>query len=253
MAKITTITNPLTGQPAQVDQLEHTAQEIDDAIARALPGGAIDITLQNKAPAGYGIGEEDLYAERVKDADLDTLKKGGTYFIATGCTNTPPNTDEAWSTLHVIPGRACTQIFIPANDTSLAGTFTSWIARIYNDKTAAWGAWEWVNPPMALGVEYRTTEQYLGKPVYTMCIDCGMSENNKIIRVTPENGLSALIRGYVVLGGEPAFFIVGGDFSNSYSKYANVDQDGGQIKIDLHQGSSVASRQTYAIVYYTKE
>ena len=51
MAKITTITNPLTGQPAQVDQLEHTAQEIDDAIARALPGGAIDIALQNKANA----------------------------------------------------------------------------------------------------------------------------------------------------------------------------------------------------------
>lgn len=48
MAQIVTITNPLTGQPAQVDQLEHTAQEIDDATARALPGGAIDTALQNK-------------------------------------------------------------------------------------------------------------------------------------------------------------------------------------------------------------
>lgn len=32
MAKIATITNPLTGQPVQVDQLEHTAQQIDDGI-----------------------------------------------------------------------------------------------------------------------------------------------------------------------------------------------------------------------------
>ena len=48
MSQIVTITNPITGQPAQVDQLEHTAQEIDDAIARALPGGAIDIALQKK-------------------------------------------------------------------------------------------------------------------------------------------------------------------------------------------------------------
>ena len=48
MAQIVTITNPLTGRPAQVDQLEHTAQQIDDAIARALPGGAIDKALQNK-------------------------------------------------------------------------------------------------------------------------------------------------------------------------------------------------------------
>ena len=115
------------------------------------------------------------------------------------------------------------------------------------------GVKEWINPPMVTGTEYRTTERYLGKPVYTMCIDCGMSENNKIIRVTPENGLATLIQGYVVHGGEPAFYIVGGDFSNSYSRYANVEQDGGQIKIDLHQGSSVGSKQTYAIVYYTKE
>lgn len=45
MAKIVDITNPLTGQPAKVDQLDHTAQEIDDAIARALPGGAIDTDI----------------------------------------------------------------------------------------------------------------------------------------------------------------------------------------------------------------
>ena len=32
MAKIVTITNPLTGQSAQVDQLDHTAQQIDDGL-----------------------------------------------------------------------------------------------------------------------------------------------------------------------------------------------------------------------------
>lgn len=36
-----------------------------------------------------------------------------------------------------------------------------------------WGEWEWVNPPMQLGVEYRTTERYLGKPVYVKVVDCG--------------------------------------------------------------------------------
>ena len=51
MAQTVTITNPLTGQPAQVDQLNQTAQETDDAIARALPGGAIDTLLQKKASA----------------------------------------------------------------------------------------------------------------------------------------------------------------------------------------------------------
>lgn len=51
MAQIVTITNPLTGQPAQVDQLDHTAQEIDDAIDRAKAGGAIDTLLDGKEPA----------------------------------------------------------------------------------------------------------------------------------------------------------------------------------------------------------
>lgn len=30
--------------------------------------------------------------------------------------------------------------------------------------------WEWINPPMQLGTEYRTTERYLGKPVYTQIV-----------------------------------------------------------------------------------
>ena len=90
MAKITTITNPLTGQPAQVDQLDHTAQEIDDAIARALPS---------------------------------TDYPGCYYRMVDGVT-------------------------------------------------------EWVNPPMSLGIEYRTTERWNGKPVYVMALDYGPLPNS---------------------------------------------------------------------------
>lgn len=35
------------------------------------------------------------------------------------------------------------------------------------------GVQEWLNPPMELGVEYKTTERYLGKPVYTKAVSCG--------------------------------------------------------------------------------
>ena len=101
MAQIVTITNPLTGQPAQVDQLEHTAQEIDDAVARALPGGAIDTALQNKL------------------GGIESTDYPGCYY------------------------------------------------RMVD------GVVEWFNPPMQVGDEYRTTERYLGKPVYTMAVDFG--------------------------------------------------------------------------------
>lgn len=32
---------------------------------------------------------------------------------------------------------------------------------------------EWLNPPMEMNVEYRTTERYLGKPVYVQMFDYG--------------------------------------------------------------------------------
>lgn len=43
-------------------------------------------------------------------------------------------------------------------------------------KKKANGTWlphEWTNPPMALGVEYRTTERWNCKVVYTKLVDCG--------------------------------------------------------------------------------
>lgn len=38
---------------------------------------------------------------------------------------------------------------------------------------------EWLNPPMQVGVEYRTTERYLGQPVYTKLLDLGQAVNGK--------------------------------------------------------------------------
>lgn len=37
--------------------------------------------------------------------------------------------------------------------------------------------WEWVNPPLMEGIEYRTTERFIGKPVYTKVISFGALPN----------------------------------------------------------------------------
>lgn len=44
--------------------------------------------------------------------------------------------------------------------------------------------WEWVNPLMQLGVEYRTTERYLGKPVYVKTINMGNLPGNAVKRAS---------------------------------------------------------------------
>ena len=44
-------------------------------------------------------------------------------------------------------------------------------------ESSTWYPWEWVNPPMQLGIEYRTTERYMGKPVYVKTVDTGALPN----------------------------------------------------------------------------
>lgn len=75
-------------------------------------------------------------------------------------------------------------------ETSQQNTFThhtfypegdnkGYILRRYG-KYNAFEPWEWVNPPMELGVEYRTTERFMGKPVYKQLVSIGELPNNSV-------------------------------------------------------------------------
>lgn len=55
------------------------------------------------------------------------------------------------------------------------------------DGGKTWGELEFINPPMELGTEYRTTERYLGKAVYMQLVDCGNLPNNSQKNVTFPN------------------------------------------------------------------
>lgn len=172
MAQIVTITNPLTGQPAQVDQLDHTAQQIDDSIGRALPGGGIDTLLAGKAPAGYGLGETQGKRLSATD-DLNSIKTPGWYWWPNMPSNAPIG--NACMLVYSAYGGECyvqeIHTYLPSGYTwNEGGTIIT--RQIYATYI---GEWEWVNPPMKLGVEYRTTERYMGKPVYVMVVDCGVA------------------------------------------------------------------------------
>ena len=51
-------------------------------------------------------------------------------------------------------------------------------SRSSGDGGVTWGEWEYVNPQMVPGIEYRTTERLQGKPVYAMCVSCGALPNS---------------------------------------------------------------------------
>ena len=181
MAQIVTITNPLTGQPAQVDQLDHTAQEIDDAIARALPGGAIDITLQKKVDG------------------LESTDYSGCYYRTVD------------------------------------------------------GVVEWLNPPMLINTEYRTTERRNGLPVYTQFKNLGKIVNGAYGDISVTN-LDAVVGYEAFWVNRPLPIIKNSSLTDAETQYLNVYVlNANTIRVYYYGGTSVSGNgDVYVLVKYTK-
>lgn len=128
---------------------------------------AIYTTLANNDPRQWGLGTTNIGGESY---DANNCAKNGWYI----CNVNTPN--GAWW-----------YVFTAANYSNAVIVQKAWY---YNsgkviecmrmgwldvsvDRGGGWQPWEYVNPPMLIDVEYRTTERYLDKPVYTMAVDCG--------------------------------------------------------------------------------
>lgn len=119
------------------------------------------------APAGYGLGISDKNNIPVI-TDCNSVFANG-WYRARNCINCP-----TFGTGGVLINYGW--MLVSSGDFTRQDFFSS-ITNPYHcvrynvDET--WSEWEWVNPPMELGVEYRTTERWNGKPVYTKLVDFG--------------------------------------------------------------------------------
>ena len=146
------------GEPGKVEGI--TAEDIGAAPVDHTHTAA-DV---GAAPAGYGLGIAG--AKRLTSTDdLNTITANGWYdWIGDKPQNAPTTycIMRVWSSNNYF----CQEV-ISAN---------SWhqncIIRRYYD-AGTWTPWEYDNPPMEIGVSYRTTERYNGNAVYTVLIDCG--------------------------------------------------------------------------------
>ena len=110
------------------------------------------------APAGFGLGEE-----RSKEIyDANNIDLPGFYQSKA---NTPDES-QYWFILHSKHHKNY------SHKKQLAFSVQSGHICVRSCHTD-WQPWEYVNPPMRVGVEYRTTERWMGKSVYTKLIDCG--------------------------------------------------------------------------------
>ena len=149
---------------------------------RRLSGTAItscvrDITSANKAPGGFGLG---TISQTV--TDFDAIKLNGWYWGAAGTAH-GPDSENGWS---VCVTNLSHDSVICIQDAYALTNVNAYLHRrrlVYVDTATQDNPWEWVDPPMYLGTEYRTTERYLGKSVYVKLVDLGEGTNGKTINV----------------------------------------------------------------------
>lgn len=134
----------------------------------------------NAAPGGFGLGGD---AKPLSAADdLNNIRATGWYDW--NWDSHPKNApDNHWGeygcTMHVFsttPGGYAIQTVYDLSDDITHGCA---IQRTICPTSSGniYYPWEWVNPPMQIGVEYRTTERYLGKPVYVKAVNFGALPN----------------------------------------------------------------------------
>ena len=127
-------------------------------------GGSDPITPESigAAPAGYGLGRNN--GKSISNCN-DAIQNG--WYVTDGnTTNGPvnPANSSALNYLTLLVSSGAERIrqiaFVATQNYYEAAT------RYSSDSGSTWSEWEWINPHMSVGLEYRTTERYKGKSIY---------------------------------------------------------------------------------------
>ena len=194
------------------------------------------------APAGYGLGTINVYGESY---DANNCTQNGWYV----CTVNTPNSE--WWYILTVSNYANALIVQKAwyynGGKVLESMRLGWLSKA-EDQGGGWQPWEWVNPPMQLGVEFRTTERFFGKPVYVKVVNCGQISDGKEV----EHGISNMdycISAQGLMSGLALPLIINHDLSNTWSAYISQVTN---TKIRFECGTSVVGNNIDAVLKYTK-
>ena len=200
--------------------------------------------LQRCAPAGHGYGETMRYVygseselETIFSKIIATMENETTKQISFACGD---------GTLY---GRGRFKATIFRHESGYAYICAATYGNYAVMKTLSGGTWypvEWVNPPMMVGVEYRTTERYMGKPVYAALVNVG---------AFPEEGTRIASTGITATGVirfSAAFDYASLPIPGFMEIYTH--HDGEEITVKLQTVSErVYSGDTYVSLYYIKD
>lgn len=194
----------------------------------------------NASPGGFGLGDfQGVALESSVEGGLNTAVKCGWYYFGGdgSIANAPSLPGGGYGTL-LVSSRASSSTVVQMCFFETVSTIA-----IRRRVDSEWQPWEYLNPPMQLGVEYRTTERYLGKPVYVKVVDCGN---------LPASGLKNIAHG--IANCKPIHIY--GEMSNGntlpYAVETNyyISADGGYIQI--YVTGDLSDQTVKATIKYTK-
>lgn len=114
----------------------------------------------------------------------------------------------------------------------------------------AWRDWEWENPLMTAGVEYRTTERWLDKAVYTQIISIPWAVGTVHTIANFEGNTPHKYFGKV--GTWAIQFMYNGTINGNYSAVVTLHKNNADLKIGMYGGSSISGTLELQL-WYTKE
>lgn len=153
--------NRLTGLP--------TPSESSDALTLGYANG-------NFAKAGYGLGT----VQPIEWGNIDNITANGWYSaIVNGEITSGATAYMVWIRVDGLDTNyACQTAYITGADCVLER----------HKQAGVWGKWEFKNPPMVLGVEYRTAERNEGKAVYVARVSVGTMVANGEVQIPIKAG-----------------------------------------------------------------
>lgn len=210
--------------------------------------------LSNKAPAGFGLGGQSK--ELTSGDDLNTIWENGWYRWGSSSPQNAPD---------MAPGNGESRyIFARVTNYDAQNVLQEYWSLNQGAQNQArricrngvWGPLEWINPPMKIGVEYRTTERYDGKPVFVMAVNGGAFPDNssKIIEVQiPDtSGQVKMLDCYGVLDNGTQIPGLFGESVFDASNYLGLfTQNGnGKFTISVGSGRTVGLNFTLFLKYW---
>lgn len=197
------------------------------------------------APAGYGLGELSAM-----NSAWDGASQGCNSFRREK--NGSPD-GEWWHGLICKEyGYITTQLaFKPNNGVLIAAMRGRSAAGVY-------GEWEYVNPPMLEGVEYRTTERFNGKPVYTKLVHSeplgnGSTKNTTLVN-EPVNIVD--VKAFLTRTSDGGYFPLprhAQDGSLSAYIYASYVVNNEYTTVSIVSTTDMTDYTAYITVKYTKD